>query len=146
MARHFSSLKRIDYRNMRRLIQLRTYDGSRTTLGQLVQGIKLQTGVVELLGYVQIAHDDGHSIDKSRTESVKVKLNRSLSTNLRRMEDLKFVRQFEHEPPSWEIRRIIKARLPLEELEQLQQVLIQEVSKLSNYNESQTEKDESIDQ
>lgn len=60
-------------------------------------------------------------------ESDKVKLNRALGTNLRRMEELKFVRQFEQEPPSWEIRRIIKARLPLEELEQLQHVLLQQI-------------------
>lgn len=57
-------------------------------------------------------------------QSDNVKLNRSLGTNLRRLEDLKFVRQFEKEPPSWEIRRIIKARLPLSELETLQQSLI----------------------
>ncbi len=53
-----------------------------------------------------------------------VKLNRSLTTALRKLEELKFVRQFEKEPPSWEVRRIIKARLPLAELERLRQSLI----------------------
>ena len=54
-----------------------------------------------------------------------VKLNRGLTTALRKLEELKFVRQFEKEPPSWEVRRIIKARLPLEELDRLRQSLVE---------------------
>lgn len=54
-----------------------------------------------------------------------VRLNRSLTAALRKLEDLKFVRQFEKEPPAWEIRRIIKARLPLEDLEQLRSSLVE---------------------
>ncbi len=38
----------------------------------------------------------------------EVKLNRSLGATLRKLEELKFVRPFESEQPSWEIRRIIK--------------------------------------
>ncbi len=57
-----------------------------------------------------------------QTDSVR--LNRSLTASLRKMEELKFVRQFEKEPPSWEIRRIIKARLPLSELERLRMSLV----------------------
>jgi hypothetical protein len=64
--------------------------------------------------------------------SDNVKLNRMLATNLRRMEELKFVRQFEKEPPSWEIRRIIKARLPLSELETLQQSLLAHIESLAS--------------
>lgn len=59
--------------------------------------------------------------------SDNVKINKGLATNLRRLEELKFVRQFEKEPPSWEIRRIIKARLPLSELESLQQSLLEHI-------------------
>ncbi len=58
----------------------------------------------------------------------EVKLNRALTAALRKLEDLKFVRQFEKEPPSWEVRRIIKARLPLAELERLRQSLVEAVS------------------
>ncbi|MCA9129874.1 MAG: DUF4194 domain-containing protein [Planctomycetales bacterium] len=54
-----------------------------------------------------------------------VKLNRSLGAALRKLEDLKFVRQFEKDPPSWEIRRIIKARLPIADLEKLRQSLVE---------------------
>jgi hypothetical protein len=55
----------------------------------------------------------------------EVRLNRSLVAALRKLEELKFVRQFEQEPPSWEVRRIIKARLPLEDLERLRLSLSQ---------------------
>ena len=54
-----------------------------------------------------------------------VKLNRSLGAALRKLEELKFVRLFEKDPPSWEVRRIIKARLPLADLERLRQSLIE---------------------
>jgi hypothetical protein len=60
-----------------------------------------------------------------------VRLNRSLVMSLRRLEELKFVRQFEKEPASWEIRRILKARLPLSDLERLRRSLIEEVEKRS---------------
>lgn len=58
-----------------------------------------------------------------------VKLNRQLGTALRRLEDMKFVKQFEKEPPTWEVRRILKARVPLEDLERLRQSLIDEVTR-----------------
>ncbi len=72
MARSFANLKRIDFRKMRQLIQQLTYDGSQITLGQLILRAQQHTGVVELLGYVQIAHDDGHDIDRNRTEMVRI--------------------------------------------------------------------------
>jgi hypothetical protein len=56
-----------------------------------------------------------------QTDSVR--LNRSLTAALRKMEELKFVRPFEKDPPTWEIRRIIKARLPLADLERLRATL-----------------------
>lgn len=59
----------------------------------------------------------------------EVKLNRTLQSSLRKLEDLKFVKQFETEPPSWEIRRILKARIPIRELETLKLALIAHASK-----------------
>jgi hypothetical protein len=58
-----------------------------------------------------------------------VKLNRTLNSTLRKLEELRFVKQFEKDPPSWEVCRILKARLPLEELENLRKNLLAEVSK-----------------
>lgn len=65
-----------------------------------------------------------------QTDSIR--LNRSLTAALRKMEELKFVRQFEKDPPSWEIRRIIKARLPLSDLERLRLSLVAAVGKKSD--------------
>lgn len=52
-----------------------------------------------------------------------VKLLRDLLTALHKLEELGFVRRFPVEPPGWEIRRILKARLPAEELENLRDQL-----------------------
>ncbi|MCY3011367.1 MAG: DUF4194 domain-containing protein [Planctomycetota bacterium] len=52
-------------------------------------------------------------------EEDTVRLNRTLTSALRKLEELKFVRPFEKEPPTWEIRRILKARVPLADLERL---------------------------
>ena len=48
-----------------------------------------------------------------------VQLRRSLLTELNRLEKLKFVRKLETGMESWEIRKLLKARLPLENLEAL---------------------------
>jgi len=48
-----------------------------------------------------------------------VKLRKALGAALGTLEDLKFVREFTKEPQEWEIRRILKARLPVAELEKL---------------------------
>ncbi|QEG43102.1 DUF4194 domain-containing protein [Roseimaritima ulvae] len=58
-----------------------------------------------------------------------VRANRNLSGQLRKLEELKFVRRFEKQPASWEIRRILKARLPLEELERLRRDLEAELQR-----------------
>ncbi len=57
-------------------------------------------------------------------EKDAVRLNKSLMATFRKLEELKFVRQFEKDPVSWEVRRIIKARLPLEDLETLRDSLV----------------------
>lgn len=48
-----------------------------------------------------------------------VKLQKDMVAALRALRDLSFVRAFEDAPPSWEVRRILKARLQLADLEQL---------------------------
>lgn len=69
-------------------------------------------------------------------ESDEIGLNRTLGKSLRKLEELKFVRQFEKDPPSWEIRRIIKARLPLSDLEQLRSSLIEAAAKSNSQQNS----------
>lgn len=52
-----------------------------------------------------------------------VRQQKDMLASLRRLEDLGFVRRFSEQPPSWEIRRILKARLPITELERLKSQL-----------------------
>lgn len=62
-------------------------------------------------------------------DSDEVRLNDAMTKQLLKLEKLKFVRRFERKPPSWEIRRILKARLPLESLKQTRAALEQELAK-----------------
>ena len=64
-------------------------------------------------------------------ENDAVRANRNLGGQLRKLEELKFVRQFEKEPASWEVRRILKARLPLADLERLRTDLESELKRRS---------------
>ena len=53
------------------------------------------------------------------SRSDEVKARRELATALGKLEDLGFIRKVTDEPEAWEIRRILKARLPVSELESL---------------------------
>lgn len=59
----------------------------------------------------------------------EVRLNRTLTGQLKRLEELRFIKLFEKEPLSWEIKRILKARLPLSELESFRAVLVAELAR-----------------
>jgi len=59
----------------------------------------------------------------------EVRLNDGLSKQLARLEKLKFVRRFEKTHPSWEVRRILKARLPLETLKTIRSELQAELAR-----------------
>jgi len=63
------------------------------------------------------------------TDSVRA--NRSLGAALSKLEDLKFVKQFENDPPSWEVRRLLRARLPLDKLQTIKQALQDEIARRS---------------
>jgi Domain of unknown function (DUF4194) len=54
----------------------------------------------------------------------EVRQRRELDTSLAKLTDLGFVRKFSDEPETWEIRRILKARLPVSELESLKSQLL----------------------
>lgn len=55
----------------------------------------------------------------SQAQSDEVKARRELAAALGKLEDLGFVRKLADEPEAWEVRRILKARLPVAELENL---------------------------
>ena len=48
-----------------------------------------------------------------------VKQQKDMHTSLKKLSELGFVRKFSDEPPCWEVRRILKARLPAADLEGL---------------------------
>lgn len=62
------------------------------------------------------------SIAPSRHDDVRAR--RDLSAALGKLEELGFVRKYSDEPEAWEIRRILKARLPVAELEALKSKLL----------------------
>ncbi|MEC8557309.1 MAG: DUF4194 domain-containing protein [Planctomycetota bacterium] len=53
----------------------------------------------------------------------EVRLQKTLDTAFRKLEGLKFVNRFGDTAGCWEIRRILKARLPVDELEKLKEQL-----------------------
>jgi len=57
-------------------------------------------------------------------ESDEVQLRKRLHAMLKKLEELKFVATFESENGEWEVRKILKARLPLDELELLRDRLL----------------------
>lgn len=57
-------------------------------------------------------------------DSDDVRLHKSLDAAFKRLESLRLVSRFGDAPGSWEVRRILKARLPVAELERLKEQLL----------------------
>ncbi len=72
VAAAFARMQRLDFRRLRRSIRDVTSEGQLLTLAELVNRHPIQSGVVELLGYLQIAHDDGHIIDSNAQETIQI--------------------------------------------------------------------------
>lgn len=72
MASAFARLQRLDLRKLRGQIRELTQDGAETSLVELLQTWPLQGGVIDLLGYLQIAHDDSHLIDTARIDQITI--------------------------------------------------------------------------
>ena len=66
------------------------------------------------------------------TDSDELQLRKRLTSTLRRLEQLKFVKLFQAEPEAWELRKLLKARLPIEELENLRARLLAAESGVTN--------------
>lgn len=69
-------LQRLDFRRLRRTIREVTSEGASQTLAALVERFPISGGVVELLGYLQVAHDDGHLIDPTLQQDITVEETR----------------------------------------------------------------------
>ena len=73
LAEAFSKLHRLDFNKLRKAIREQTFSGEMITLGELIGKSSMSCGVVELLGWMQIAHDDGHRVEADCTESIVLK-------------------------------------------------------------------------
>ena len=72
MFREFAQLHRIDFRAMRSQIQNAALHRGSVTLGELLAASPPQSGVMDVLSYLQIASDDGHIIDQDLPEDVVI--------------------------------------------------------------------------
>lgn len=74
IATAFSKLRRLDLKKLRKSIRQWVSSGNSgtlaTMLNDMISSQSLSDGIIEVLGYIQIAHDDGHLIDSSLTESI----------------------------------------------------------------------------
>ena len=68
--RDFTQLQRLDWNQMRDNVADVMSKAEMPTLGRVLYEHPPQSGIVEVLGYVQIAHDDGHMISVAATEEV----------------------------------------------------------------------------
>lgn len=72
IASAFAKMQRLDLRKLRSHIREATLEGESRSLAELIAEQPLTGGVIDLLGYIQIAHDDGHSIELHCTEQITI--------------------------------------------------------------------------
>jgi hypothetical protein len=70
--RQLAEMHRLDWRSMRNRIRAMTSRTAGPTLGELLEAHPPQAGVIEVLGYLQIARDDGHLVNSDARERVLV--------------------------------------------------------------------------
>jgi len=70
--RHLAELQRLDWEAMRTKVALLGKSSSRFTLPELLAVHPPTNGSIEVLGYLQLAHDDGHEVDESQVEVIYV--------------------------------------------------------------------------
>ena len=62
----------IDWEQMRATIKSRTADGTRVALRDILFPETNSFGIADILGYVQIAQEDGHEIDRTSHEEIRI--------------------------------------------------------------------------
>jgi hypothetical protein len=70
--RALALMQRLDWRGMRASVQAAVARDGSVTLGDLLAEHPPEAGVVEVLGYLQIARDDGHIISRDAEEEILV--------------------------------------------------------------------------
>ncbi|MGV3483030.1 MAG: DUF3375 family protein [Planctomycetaceae bacterium] len=69
-ARKLASLQRLEWDQMRETIAGATRERPSIRLSELIKLRPLRLGVIELVGWIQVAHEDGHVIDRDASEEI----------------------------------------------------------------------------
>jgi hypothetical protein len=70
--RLLADMHRLDWRRMREQVRLSVARHGMVTLSRVLEDFPPDAGAVEVLGYVQIAHDDGHIISSDAVEDIVI--------------------------------------------------------------------------
>ncbi|MEM8671632.1 MAG: DUF3375 family protein [Planctomycetota bacterium] len=70
--RHLAEMQRLDWESMRSNITTLLNASEQITLPGLLEVYPPKGGSIEVLGYIQLAHDDGHDVDESQIEVVYI--------------------------------------------------------------------------
>jgi len=70
--RQYAAMARLDWPEMRRRIGDLTAGGRRVPLSELLEAHPPKSGVIEVVGYVQLARDGGHLVDAGSPEKINV--------------------------------------------------------------------------
>ncbi len=73
-AKKLAGMQRLELGQMRDLVDDLTLERNSVRLSELVQIRRPTAGVIELVGWLQIAHDDGHTIDTDGSETIDLEL------------------------------------------------------------------------
>jgi hypothetical protein len=71
--RHLAEMQHLDWEAMRANIASSLEYAEQITLPDLLQAHPATGGTIEVLGYIQLAHDDGHTVDENQLEVVLIK-------------------------------------------------------------------------
>ncbi len=83
IATAFKQLQRLDFRKLRSIVRESTLEGAQVSLPTLFESYRSESGVIELLGYLQIAHDDQHLIDPTQSDLIELNENAHRSHMMR---------------------------------------------------------------
>ncbi|MEZ6048609.1 MAG: DUF3375 family protein [Planctomycetaceae bacterium] len=69
---HLAAMQRLDWEVMRHNINSLVEFEEERTLPDLIDHCGLQNGTIEILGYIQLAHDEGHIVDEAVQETILI--------------------------------------------------------------------------
>lgn len=70
--KYLAEMRRLDWDRLRANIAGVVASSPRTALPQLLRAHPATGGTIEVLGYIQLAHDDGHEVDQGEWEVVQI--------------------------------------------------------------------------